>query len=125
MAERRGVRLGRPLLLGLALAAAGLGLAAGRARADVAPIPQVGENGHSLGPAAATSVQMVSETVVLEMAESLVFTSAENEFETERPGALVTADFLLRNPDSAAQRLTVGFPMVVPPAFDPNSFGEA
>jgi hypothetical protein len=109
---------------GLLLSGAALWLTALSARADVAPIPSIAENGAALGPAQFTSVQMVTETVMLELDDTLTFVLAENGNEVERSGAWVTADFLFRNPEATAQTLPVGFPMLIVKPLDPNSFAE-
>ncbi len=100
--------LALPLALGLA--AAGLLLGAVRsARADMAPLPA--QEGNSLGPASATNIQMISETVLIQLTE---ITKTFGDTSYPVPGAKVVADFAMRNPGTSPQALQVGFPMQVP-----------
>ena len=100
------------LLLPIATALAAAGLLLGvvqTVRADMAPFPA--QEGNSIGPAAPTTVQMISETVLIQVVEmSRTFGDTSYPF----PGAKVTADFLLRNSGGADEVLQVGFPMQVP-----------
>ncbi len=79
------------------------------ARADVAPDPEAAASG--IVPGKGTQVQMISETVVLDIrAEPMIryehlFTSTV---------AHVTADFLMRNLGSQAETMDVRFPMAWP-----------
>ncbi len=104
-----GLRLALPAAIGL-IACALLFTVARIARADMAPFP--GEAGTGLGTAGVTDIRMISETVVLEIAD-VTFTNGSG-FPLTRTGALVTADFLLNNPENNAQSLQVGFPLDVP-----------
>src|SRR5574341_118850 len=81
-----------------------------RARADAAPA--YGIPGGSLTPITVTNVQMVNETVTLELAQ-LNFTAGFGQYDElfTQLGVKVTAEFLFRNLDSVPQHLTVGFPL--------------
>jgi hypothetical protein len=107
------------LPLALGLAAAGLLLISVRAaRADMAPFPA--QEGNTFGPAAATNIQMISETVLIQLTDL-----TDTVLETGYPhlGAKVTADFTMRNPDNKPQLLGVGFPLQVPKqAIDAGSY---
>jgi hypothetical protein len=93
-----------------ALAAVWLLLGTARAaRADMAPFPA--QEGNSLGPAAPTHVQMVSETVLIQLAN---ISNTRGDPSLSVLGAKVVADFAMRNPGTADEVLKVGFPMEVP-----------
>jgi hypothetical protein len=101
-------QLSLPLALGLA--AAGLLLGAVRAtRADMAPFPA--QEGNSLGPAASTNIQMISETVLIQLTE---FSNTVADTSYPILGAKVVAEFAMRNPGNAYEALEVGFPLQVP-----------
>ncbi len=101
-------QLSLPLALGLA--AAGLLLGAVRAtRADMAPFPA--QEGNSLGPAASTNIQMISETVLIQLTE---FSKTVGDTSYPILGAKVVAEFAMRNPGNAYEALEVGFPLQVP-----------
>ena len=97
-------------LLVLALSALTIVLGGGqRALADMAPFPA--QEGNSFGPAAPTSIQMSAETVVIQLG---VITTTLMDVDHVGPGAVVTADFVMHNPDSQTHSLGVGFPLQVP-----------
>jgi len=104
---RPGGRLWLLLPIAVALAACGLLLGAARtARADMAPFPA--QEGNSLGPAVPTNIQMVSETVLIQVTE---FSNTAGDPNSAVLGAKVVADFALRNPGAADQTMQVGFPL--------------
>ena len=87
-------------------------------RRDVAPVSLTAEEGYTLGPAEITSIQMVTETVTIDVDAAMTFTPVnEPTYERQWPGAAVTADFLMRNAEATAITLNVGFPMLPPPVF--------
>ncbi len=76
------------------------------------------EEGYNVGPVEITTIQMVTETVTLDVDASMTFSPInEPDYESQWPGAAVTADFLLRNTESTATTINVGFPMLPPAAF--------
>lgn len=82
-----------------------------RVGADAAPYPGSGaSDGRNVNPTALTNVQMVSETVMLD-AQRMDFFAVDPNFPESFHVALVTADFLLRNPTGQAESLPVGFPL--------------
>jgi hypothetical protein len=91
------------------------------AEADVGPVA-LDEHGYTLAPAEATRIQMISETVLIDVAYPITMTydayardSGEVKKEVEGSvGAQVTADFLFRNPQTETQTLAVGFPVALP-----------
>ncbi len=92
---------------------------------DVAPIPLLAEDGYNPGPIEPTTIQMVTETVTLDVATAVTFDSSNQlGYELEYPGARVSADFLMRNPDAIAHTLRVGFPLLTPPAFGTDTFDD-
>jgi hypothetical protein len=99
------------LPIAVAFAACGLLLSVARvARADVAPLPA--QEGTSLGTAGSTNIQMVSETVVIQVTD-VTYTNSFGAVLTVT-GARVTADFLLSNPSANPQSIQVGFPLNIP-----------
>lgn len=92
-------------------------------RLDMAPVSLTSEQGYNPGPIEPTTIQMVTETVTLDVDAAMTFTPVnEPDFARQLPGAAVTADFRLRNPEGTAQTLNVGFPMLPPPAFGTESY---
>ncbi len=97
-----------PIALGLA--ATGLLFSLVRAvHADMAPLPA--QEGNSLGPAAPTDIQMISETVLIQLTE---FTQTFGDVSFPVLSATVVADFAMNNPGNVPEALQVGFPMQVP-----------
>lgn len=77
--------------------------------ADAAPPPQAAAS--DIVPGQGTQVQMISETVVLEVrAEPMI----SGDYSFTRTIAFVTADFLMRNLGDAAETMDVRFPMAWP-----------
>jgi len=91
------------------------------ASADVGPVA-LDEHGYTLSPVEATRIQMISETVLIEVIKPVSLTyysyakgsaGAEGEI-GDIVGVQVTADFLFRNPETETQGLMVGFPLTFP-----------
>lgn len=80
-------------------------------QADIAPFQAM--EGGALGPVFTTSVQMISETVLLELRDDLTF-MVNGQDEYLQLGVQATADFMLRNPQTQTQVLVVGFPKYLP-----------
>lgn len=95
------------------------------ARRDMAPIPLLAEDGYNPGPLEPTTIQMVTETVTLDVATAVTFDALNQvDYQLQYPGAQVSADFLMRNPEATAQTLRVGFPLLTPPAFGTDTFDD-
>jgi len=107
------------ILIAILIAALALFLVQ-RAWADVAPDPHAAAS--DIAPGQGTQVQMISETVVLDVqAETLTSGGDDVGYNAfTRTVALVTADFLMRNLGSATETMNVRFPMSWP-----TSRGEA
>lgn len=87
-------------------------------RLDVAPVSLTAEEGYNVGPVEITTIQMVTETVTLDVDASMTFAPVNApDYESQWPGAAVTADFRMRNTESTATTINVGFPMLPPAAF--------
>ncbi len=98
-------RLGFVLLVAVLIAASAL-LLVRRVWADAAPDPHAAAS--DIAPGQGTQVQMISETVMLDVRPE---TLTSGDYVFTRTIALVTADFLMRNLGSATETMNVRFPM--------------
>lgn len=119
-ASSPGWLLAIPVCLGLTACILLLGIVE-LTSADVGPVA-LDERGYTLSPVEATHIQMISETVLIEVIKPVSLTyysyakgSAGGEGEIgDIVGVQVTADFLFRNPETETQGLMVGFPLTSP-----------
>ncbi len=91
-----------------------------RAAADAAPPPEAAAS--DIAPGQGTHVQMVSETVVLDIADRQIVRGSST---VTRTVAVVTGDFTLRNLGDKPETMDVRFPMSFPTAgkYSPLDFG--